>query len=149
MDIKLPLNKIKGKNVDCKFYIKEERNADLKCDLNLDEYKAEYTEFSFKATEIGTEDEPIFLARINDVKLVHEKKKKSYVVIIVIVVVIVVLAAVGVGVGIYLYKRKKNVDNNIDSNNNQNNNNASHGNIDNNIKKIDSEERVINYENKN
>ena len=145
MDIKLPLNKIKGKYVDCKFDIKEERKADLKCDLNLDEYKSEYTEFSFKATEIGTEDEPIFLARINDVKLVHEEKKKSYVVIIVIVVVIVVLAAAGVGVGIYLYKRKKNVDNNIDSNNNQNNNNANPVNIE----KIDSEERVVNYENNN
>ena len=127
-DAKLSVSQIKNKSVICKFNVKEEKQADLNCDVDFEEYKNEYSEFSFKVTTIDHNDESIFLTRINEVRLVHEEKK-NYTAIIIIVVVIVVAAA-GIISGVIIYKKKKkiipNEENNQNNNNdinNQNNNN--------------------------
>ena len=74
LNVQIPLNQIKDKKVGCTFNIKTDRNADLSCDLNLEEYKVNnYTQFSLKVTEIkDSSDTPIYLSRINEAKLIHE-----------------------------------------------------------------------------
>ena len=109
LDIKLNISQINDKSFDCVFNIKKDKNADIKCDLNLENYKDISQQFSFKVTEVKSEDNnPIYLSRINEVKLIHEEKEeKKYVVVIVVVVVAVVIAAGGTGLGIFLFKRHK------------------------------------------
>ena len=74
LNVQIPLNQIKDKKVGCTFNIKTDRNADLSCDLNLEEYKVNnFTTFSLKVTEIkDSSDTPIYLSRINEAKLIHE-----------------------------------------------------------------------------
>ena len=144
-DAKLSVSQIKNKSVICKFNIKEEKRADLNCDVDFDEYKNEYKEFSFKVTTIDHDDQSIFLTRINEVRLVHEEKK-NYTAIIIIVVVIVVVAAGGISAGIYLYKKKKKIPN---EENNQNNNNLNNNNDNNqnNLESNSNTNRPITYTN--
>ena len=47
IDAQIPLSQIKDKKVECKFNIKENKEADLSCDINLEEYK-DYNKFSLK-----------------------------------------------------------------------------------------------------
>ena len=73
IDTKLKLVEIDNKSADCKFNIKEDQKADLNCQINVEEYK-EYKILSFKITEIGDKENPIYLSRINEVKLINEEK---------------------------------------------------------------------------
>ena len=120
-DVIIPLNQIEDKKVKCKFNIKANQIANLKCDLNLEEYKNTYQNFSLKVTEVNDKDNtPIYLSRINEVKLVHDEfhdpkddeelsddKKK---VIIIVVIVFACLVGVGglSGVSFCCYKRHRN-----------------------------------------
>jgi len=120
-DVIIPLNQIEDKTVKCKFNIKANQIANLKCDLNLEEYKETYQNFSLKVTEVNDKDDtPIYLSRINEVKLIHEDlnehkdedeldddKKK---VIIIVVIVFACLAGLGglSGVTFYCCKRRNN-----------------------------------------
>ena len=58
INAQIPLSQIKDKKVECKFNIKENNKAELSCDINLEEYK-DYNKFSFKVTEIGSNENPI------------------------------------------------------------------------------------------
>ena len=112
INVQIPLNEIINKTVNCTLNIKENKKADLKCNFNLEEYKDNYKEFSFKVTEVNdSANNPIYLSRINEVKLIHEDKEEddgvNTAVIVGSVVASVVLAGAGIGIGIYLYKAHK------------------------------------------
>ena len=118
INVQIPFNQIQDAKADCKFNIRENRNADLKCDLNLEQYKDIYNEFSLKVTEISdSSNNPIYLSRINEVKLIHEEeiqkekekdnKDNKVTVIVASVVSAVVVAGAGVGVGLFLFRRYK------------------------------------------
>ena len=145
-DAKLSVSQIKNKSVICKFNVKEEKRADLNCDVDFEEYKNEHKEFSFKVTTIDHDDQSIFLTRINEVRLVHEEKK-NYTAIIIIVVVIVVVAAGGISAGVYLYKKKKKIPNE-ENNQNNNNQNVNNGNNQNNLESNSNTNRPITYTNR-
>ena len=111
LPVSIPLNQI-NKSVDCTFNIKPGAIADLKCNLNLEEYKNNFNEFSLKVTEVkDSSDNPIYLSRINEVKLIHQEEEDddgiNVAVVVGIVVAAVVVAGGGVGVGIFLYKAHK------------------------------------------
>ena len=100
--------KLEIKKVECKFNIKENKEADLSCDINLEEYK-DYNKFSFKVTEIGSNENPIYLSRINEITLISEnenKMKKNYIIII-IVCAIVGAIIISIIIGIIIFKMKK------------------------------------------
>ena len=108
-EAKLAFAEIQDTKADCKFNIKEDKKADLRCKADLRKYKNEFDCFSFKVTEIGPSDNPIYLAKINEVLLmIQEKKKKNYTVLIVcLVIAAIVLIGVAIGLTIYCFKRKK------------------------------------------
>jgi hypothetical protein len=119
IDAKLPFGEIEDKKADCLFIIKENKKADLSCEINTEEYK-EYKTLSFKVSEIGDENNPIYLAKINEIYLINEeeaeeeseeKDEKDY------KALIIGLVCGGVGLGIVVtviiilvkrYKKKKN-----------------------------------------
>ena len=153
LNVQIPLNQIKDKKVGCTFNIKSDRNAELKCDLDFEEYEDNYNIFSLKVTEItDSSDTSIYLSRINEAKLIHEEKDKDHTVLIVVIVVVcVVVIAGGTVAGIFLYKRykKKKIENNELDNNTRGNENAQNpadiNNVGNNA--AESKEQVITYQN--
>ena len=153
LNVQIPLNQIKDKKVGCTFNIKSDRNAELKCDLDFEEYEDNYNIFSLKVTEItDSSDTSIYLSRINEAKLIHEEKDKDHTVLIVVIVVVcVVVIAGGTVAGIFLYKRYKNkkIENNELDNNTRGNENAQNpadiNNVGNNA--AESKEQVITYQN--
>ena len=108
INAQIPLSQIKDKKVECKFNIKESKEADLSCDINLEEYK-DYNKFSFKVTEIGSNENPIYLSRINEIALIskNENKVKKNYTIIIIVCVIVGAIIISIIIGIIIFKIKK------------------------------------------
>lgn len=113
INAQIPLSNIKDKKVECKFNIKENKEADLSCDINLEEYK-EYNQFSFKVTEIGSNENPIYLSRINEITLITVNEKKKDYKIIIIICVIVGVIIISIVVGIIIFKMKKAKPNIID-----------------------------------
>ena len=153
INVQIPLSKIKGKTVGCTFNIKENKAADLKCDLNFEEYKNSYNRFALKVTEItDSSNNNIYLSRLNEVNFIHnEKDDKKIVIIIIIVIVCVIVVVGGIILGIYLYKRyKKKKMQNLNINNAEND---IGDNQEQNIKKInvdepiDSKEHVAKFSN--
>ena len=145
LNVQIPLYQIKDKKVGCKFNIKSDKNAELSCDLDLEEYEGKYKIFSFKITEItDSSDTPIYLSRINEPKLIYEKKdKNNRTVLIIVLVAVGVLVIGGIITGILLYKRCKKKKINAAVNNEQNapqNNNLGNENA-------DSKEQVVRYQN--
>ena len=67
----IELAEIKNKTAECIFIIKDNSNADLICQLNIEEFR-EYKTLSFKASEIGNENNKIYLSRINEIFLINE-----------------------------------------------------------------------------
>ena len=111
-EIEIPLNQILNKNVSCTFNIKANQNADLKCNFNLEQYKNNFKQFSLKVTEVcDSSNNPIFLSRITELKLIHEDNDEyndiNIAVIVGSVVASVVVAGVVIGIGVYLYKAAK------------------------------------------
>ena len=73
----------------------------MKCNLNLEEYKNNFNEFSLKVTEVkDSSDNHIYLSRINEVKLIHQEEEDDDGINVAVVVGIVVA-------GIFLYKAHK------------------------------------------
>ena len=97
------------KNATCKFTIGENKAADLSCNLDVKEYKNIET-FSFKTSQIITEDNEIYLSKFNDIILINSKEKEddddNKTVIIIIAVVCSVVGAVGIGIGIFFLVKK-------------------------------------------
>ena len=86
----------------CEFSIRENQKADIKCNINLEDYK-EYKEFTFKTIEIEFEDQvgSIFLNRFNEIKLVYNekkveetKKKTDFLKIILIIIAVILVVAI-------------------------------------------------------
>ena len=116
IDAELELNDIKEK-ANCNFNIEEDKKANLNCKLNIDKYKAKKL-FTFKTSEIITEDNEFYLAKLDEVVLINsvedekeekeEKKEKNNIAIIVICIVVGVLVIVGlIALTIYLIKKNK------------------------------------------
>ena len=128
-ETQLDLAEIENKKASCAFEIKENKTADLSCQVNLEEYKEYYNNFSFKVKDIETPDQDkdhIYLAKINEILLIHEEqekeeeeeeeKKKTYLTIIAAVVPSVAVVGVALWVIIYCIKKKKNIGNLVSSN---------------------------------
>ena len=114
-NVSIPFNQIKDKYANCTFNILENKTANLKCDLNLSEFRDNYTIFSLKLEEIGPEDDPIYLSGINEVKMIYkareEKEKKNYIafIIMIIFIFLIIISAMI----FYLYRRYKKKKNSI------------------------------------
>ena len=61
---------------DCEFNIRENKIADLKCQVNLEKYK-EKEVYKFKTIEFQYKDSSIYLNRFNEINLVHEDKENK------------------------------------------------------------------------
>ena len=111
INVEIPLNQIINKTVGCTLNIQANKKANLKCDLNLEEYKNNYKEFSLKVTETKQSENnpPIYLSRINEVKLIQEDEDDGVNVAVIVgsVVGSVVVVGAGIGIGIYLFKAHK------------------------------------------
>ena len=114
------------KKVDCKFNIEPSKKANLNCQVNIQDYK-NYKQFSFKVTDIQTEDNSIYLSKIDEIVLFNnadeneEKNNKTTIIIISVVISVIVLA--GIAVGIYFFRKKyKNKKKELNTNTNANTN---------------------------
>ena len=125
---------------NCKFSIGSNKAASLSCDLNTENHK-NIKSFSFKTSEIITNENEIYLAKFNDIILLNSEEDDNKTLIIVVSVVCSVVGAAGIGIGIYCiikrYKAKKanlNIEENkegvekIDGNNNKISDNYDSGN---------------------
>ena len=100
------------KNATCKFSVGTNKlDADLNCNLDVKDYKNIET-FSFKTAQIITEDNEIYLSKLNDIILINSQEKEEVddddnkTVIIIIAVVCSVVVAVGLGIGIFFLVKK-------------------------------------------
>ena len=119
---------IVNKTADCEFNIKENQTADIKCYVDLKNYK-DKEPFRFKTIEFKYKESSIFLNRFNEIKLVHQEKKPNIWKIILIVAacilfLIIIIIAI-ILIRIFLKKRKiikTNIPNlnNLDYNNPKN-----------------------------
>ena len=99
------LNEINNK-ADCVFRIGSNKNADLSCNLNVEEHKDIKT-FSFKTSKITADSKEIYLTKLNNIVLINsEEKDENKNTIIIIVFCSVVLLALLLGIGIFFLKRK-------------------------------------------
>ena len=106
---KLYIVEIEDKSADCVFTIGKNRNADLKCKIDLEDYQNLNT-FTFKTLEIENGNSTIFLDKITEVKLVHREKdleatKKKTDIIKIILIVAAVILIVAVVIIIILFKK--------------------------------------------
>jgi hypothetical protein len=111
---KFELRRIKNIFADCEFHIRENQTADLKCHVNLEEYK-EKEVFKFRTIEFQYKDSSIYLNRFNEINLVHEEReKKSNTLTIIIIVTAIILAIIIIIIIIFLIrklsKKKKELD---------------------------------------
>ena len=95
----LELKGITDRKADCEFNIEEDKNANLKCKINLEGHE-DIKEFSFKKLEIDNGNTSIYLNHLDEVKLIHEinkseeqSKKKDYIKIILIIGAIILVGA--------------------------------------------------------
>ena len=94
----------------CTFNIGQSRVASLSCDLNVENHKNINT-FSFKTSEIITDNNEIYLSRFTDISLINSKENNkedddNKKVIIAVSVVCSVVAAAGIAIGIYFLLKK-------------------------------------------
>ena len=92
---------------NCEFTIRTDLTADLSCDLDVNNYKDVKT-FSFKTSQINTDDNEIYLSKFNDIILINseEEDDDNKTVIIVVIVVCCVVVAALLGLGVYFLVRK-------------------------------------------
>ena len=67
---------IKNKTASCVFNIRGNKNADLQCNINLEDHK-EYGVFKFKTLEFKYKETLIFLNRIKEINLLVNEKEKN------------------------------------------------------------------------
>ena len=109
LKVKIPLVEVDS-SADCYLNIKENKNADLSCNINLESYsKSNYDTFSFKLSEYNDEEKTIVLSQINEVYLKSEKSnKKGLDKTILIIIICSSVAFVGIIIGIIIFiKRRK------------------------------------------
>ena len=90
---------------DCTFTIGLNKTADLSCNLNVEKHKDIKT-FSFKTSQINTDNNEIYLSKFNDIVLINSEKGDNKKVIIIVSVICVVVGAALIGVGIFFLVRK-------------------------------------------
>ena len=91
---------------NCAFRIGLNKIADLSCDLNVENHKDIKT-FSFKTSQINTDDNEIYLSKFNDIVLINsEEDDDNKTVIIIVSVICSVVGASLIGVGIFFLVRK-------------------------------------------
>ena len=95
----------------CTFNIGQSRVASLSCDLNVENHKNINT-FSFKTSEIITDNNEIYLSRFTDISLINSKEinkeddDDNKNIIIAVSVVCSLVAADGIAIGIYFLLKK-------------------------------------------
>ena len=121
-NIELELNEIEDK-VNCKFTVEDDTQANLNCKLDINKYK-DINLFSFNTSEITTENNDIFLPKLDEILLLNEieeedKNNNNKWIIIGCVIEGVILIGIVVGIAIYLFKRvkKTNINNHTENNN--------------------------------
>ena len=70
---KIEIAEIKNESADCKLNIKKNKKADLNCVINVEKYK-EYKILSFKTSEIGSDNNKIYLLNMNKINLIYKEK---------------------------------------------------------------------------
>ena len=93
---------------NCEFTIRTDLTADLSCNFDVNNHKDIKT-FSFKTAQVNTEDNEIYLSKLNDIVLINSEEEDdddNKTVIIVVIVVCCVVGAALIGVGIYFLVRK-------------------------------------------
>jgi hypothetical protein len=71
----LELNEIEEK-ANCNFVVEENQKANLNCKINIEQYK-EQKLFTFKAAEIITDENDIYLSKIDEVLLINDGEKEE------------------------------------------------------------------------
>ena len=101
---------LENKTADCEFIIKKNQTADLKCYVDLKNYK-DKEPFKFKTIEFKYKESSIFLNRLNEINLVHEEKKPDYSKIILIgaacIIIIIFIISIVLLKKIFCKKKKK------------------------------------------
>ena len=95
---------------NCLFLISENLNANLSCEIDMKKHKNIKT-FSFITSEINTDEgDEIYLAKLNNIKLINslekEKDKKNKTTIIIIIVICGIVVIVGLSIGIFFMVKK-------------------------------------------
>ena len=70
---KIEIAEIKNESADCKLNINKNKKADLNCVINVEKYK-EYKILSFKTSEIGSDNNKIYLLNMNKINLINKEK---------------------------------------------------------------------------
>ena len=73
MEAELNMVETKNLSANCKFIIEERNRSSLNCTININPYKDQKS-FSFKTSEIITEEYDIYLSKINEISLINERK---------------------------------------------------------------------------
>ena len=63
-------------NINCNFEIEDDKKANLNCKLNIEQYKDQHL-FTFKTTEINTNENDFYLARLDEILLLNEQKEEE------------------------------------------------------------------------
>ena len=123
---KIKFVEIKNATGDCEINIREKRNADIKCYINLEKYP-ENKVVSIKTMEIQNKENTIYLSKFNDIKLIHEdeekeeEKRKTDFIKIALIILAIVLVIVIILVVFFIKKAlsKKIITRDITSSENQ------------------------------
>jgi hypothetical protein len=90
---------------NCAFRIGLNKIADLSCDLNVENHKDIKT-FSFKTSQINTDNNEIYLSKFNDIVLINSEKNDDKKGIISVGIICGVVGAALIGVVIFFLVRK-------------------------------------------
>ena len=92
---------------ECIFTMQLNKNASLSCNLNVENHKDIKT-FSFKTSQITTDNHEIYLAKFNDIILINseEKKNENKTLYIVISVIGTVLVSILFGIWVFYLGKK-------------------------------------------
>ena len=115
IDFNLSVAEIKGKYANCKFEIKENKNANLDCYLNIEDYK-DYKNLSFKTATVDFEEKSIFLDSIHEIYLFNnysEKDKNKNKILIIICSIFGPIILIGIVILIIILIKKKKKKNKI------------------------------------
>ena len=129
--------------MNCNFEIEDDKKANLNCKLNIEQYKEQHL-FTFKTTEINTDENDFYLARLDEILLLNdqeeeeeekkkEDKKKNNTGIIIGCVFAGAVFIGGITTLIICLRMKFKKKNKLNTNNNEN--------------KTEGNDRIIKYEN--
>ena len=116
IDSELELNEIEER-AKCIFIIEEDKKANLKCNINIKNHKDKKI-FTFKTLEINTDENDIYLARIDEILLINKREEKKGIPILVIILIVagglIVISAIITLIICLVRKKAKNNPNTIE-----------------------------------